>query len=576
MNGGVLYFRPASIVQRFKAAILDAGLLLSVLIAVSGIYYAIAGVPEGSLRYVPPHPDMGLWRVVRPLALFSVSALWLSAFLASKWRATPGMMAMQIRMDCRTGGRVRIGRAFGWLLAGWAPLLLATTLVLAGIHLQFPLLHAGRLNLFSALLIAQCLWFSAILIRTDRHAVHDLLAGVSLTHYADRRPGLALALLSAPFYAAVLPILGGTLFASAVNLFDAPTHPRLADIRADMPDSGRSLYRSWRADPSVALHDPPPDFRCASRKSRFHAGLDCASSSGFPQRMDDATVLADFERATMRRADVPISGRYSSSAGLPLVNALLAGIVHQIESDPLATRPFENWLHLTGRWRAELLAPASLHSKSALLMNYNRTLSALPVLLAARPSLLESYGDRIDRALAPVPPDAVPVDSLIGHEYRFYDMILQQAQLDYLPFAQPAHTRNQFVRAAEHLEFLLSSPADSTALRRAGHWLAPLDGITLYNPLGMRMRDLALANLASNLHVVTTFHHHNALKKMLRLYVEARREGTLPQDMDSFLASLPHEKRIAIGDSPVRFDPRTITLYYEVPGLHGFRRELGI
>lgn len=571
---------PATLVQRHGAMVLDIGVLLLGLAALSLVYHLVFDLPLTRPRYMPPSPDMAWGRIGRSvivmLGLTTLSAIG----TASTVRATPGMAAFYLRARCASDGRrLSFLRAWGWTFTGFLPLILANEMVLVSVKMQLPLLHWGLINSFALLLLLQVAMFLPVLTRPGKRALHDILWDVKIDHFDVHPDGPTLLqkIFHGPFLVLVLLqmlIIGGW---AALNLTDRPLDARLAALSAQAPQDLAPLMATWRNRSGLDIAVKLPDFRCASRHAHYRAIAICPTPQEAQRVLAAYRGLIDeYQRDIATAPPQRIEDVYLTQESIALTDLFLADLILQIEGQ--SAKPgavFEAWLGAASFWRAALLQPGFLAGKSKIMIHYNHILSALPILLRAWPQGAHDYAREIDLAVAEIVFGQNVIDGIMAHEYALYENSLQRSLVGYFPFIQPNATRNQFIAALEIANSVFSNPdlmmrqrAVFAALRPMPLWLR------VYNPLGTALAELSLTSFTSNLGVISTFHQSNALKKMLRLAVAARRKDITPDRMQDFLKNQPEEFRTVFFTQKIEWDAQAQLFFYTMPGLVGFRRAL--
>lgn len=168
--------------RRFLAALVDAIVLATLLwafLSVAGVAaVALAGLDAAPYANAP-HDAAGLMAESAALAALAVAMLVLLykvGFEASALQATPGKMALGIRVAGGGGGRLSVGaatlRAWPW----WAPALLLA----ADALLDTDGLFSGASGLTA--LVS----FAVAVFAAGNHAVHDMMAGALVAGKAAR------------------------------------------------------------------------------------------------------------------------------------------------------------------------------------------------------------------------------------------------------------------------------------------------------------------------------------------------------------------------------------------------------
>ncbi|MCK6417880.1 MAG: RDD family protein [Alphaproteobacteria bacterium] len=560
--------------------VLDIGVLLLGLAALSFVYHLAFDVPFTRPRYTPPSPDMDWGRVGRSLAiiagLFALSAIG----IASTVRATPGMVAFYLRVRRNSNGqRLSFLRAWGWSFTGFAPLILANELVLISVKMQLPLLHWGLLNSFALLLLLQVAIYVPVLTRRGKRALHDILWDVKIDHFDvhPEGPTFLQKIFHGPFLVLVLLqmlIVGGW---AALNLTDRPLDTRLVALTAQAPQDLAPLIATWRNRSGFDIAVKLPDFRCASRHAHYRAIAICPTPQEAQGVLSAYRGLIDAYRRDMLTASPQrIENVYLTQESVALTDLFLADLILQIEGqDPQPQAVFVAWLQAASFWRTALLQPGFLSGKSKIIIHYNHILSALPILLRAWPQAVLDYGKEIDLAVADLVFGQNVIDGIMAHEYVLYENLLQRSLVGYFPFIQPNATRNQFTAALEIADDLFIHPDLMARQRAVFAVLQPMPlWLRVYNPLGTLLAELSLTTFTTNVGVISTFHQNNALKKMLRLAVQARRLGIPHSQMNNFLKNIAPEFRTVFFTQSIEWDAQDQVFFYTMPGLSGFRRVL--
>ncbi len=560
---------------------LDIGLLIGTAICINLLYKYINDIPIGRPHYRPPTPDMGWDRVIGSTSTVGILVAIAAAFIASPLRATPGMSAFYIRAQRKNGARIGFFRAFFWILTAFLPLLSANYLILIGVAMEIPLIHVGLLNLFSLMILLQVLWFVPVLSDKEKRSIPDRIWGVRV-HYYDHEPGgmkLLKKIFHAPFLIFLLVLMGGVGGWATLNLLDRPLNPRIERLQEMAPENPVNLRATWKNQSSFEIAMKLADFRCASRHIRFHGYAPCQDRAAIRDILSNNQSLIDNYTATFFGRAAHSNPPYLTEESVALTDLILADMILRIE-DPNSTPDsrkavIKNWLLMANSWKDNLFSDGFLFGKSRVLIHYNHVLHALPVLLDAAADETEDLAHEIEQALAPAAFDQSVIDNILAHEYALYERILNRSQVDYLPFIQPNTTRNYFVAAIDVADTLF---AEDTLLRHQRNTIKPLQDLhswrAVYNPLGLFFRDYALDSFTGATPVIGTFHHNNALKTMLRIGWAAHRLGIPPENMGMFVNALPDEKRMVMKSQPVLWDGQARTLYYQLPGMAGFRREL--
>ncbi len=576
------YSVPASLVQRFGGFLLDLGLLIGFLIALNIAYHVIFDIPFGRPRYVPPHADDGWVRVIRSGAISASLFALMAAFLASPMRASPGMTGFFIKAASLNGEKLSFFRGFMWTFTSFLPLIVANQLVLVGVALQEPVMHLGRLNLFSLMVILQSMWFAPVLIRKDKKSLPDIIWGVKVEYESVRPEGLhpLRRILHMPFLISFLLVMIVTSAVSAINLIDAQLNPKVALYEALKSPKINALRSTWRNEASFDISVKLTDFRCASKIERFRANPYCQDHEQVKALVEEHQELI---RAYNQSLDVLQNDKtrlhdiYLNSESVALTDLVLADLIVQYESSK-SPEVFNRLILLQTFWRNAAVKPGFLIGQSRALIHYSHTLLALPVFLATSPDLVEKNALAIDSALEPIIFDEAFLDGLMAYEYGLYNQQLRFSLLDFFPFIQPNHTRNEFVKAAEAMNqfFDIDLLTGEQELKRIDqiNMQDKYEWYILYNPLGTRYRDYALKGLHSNSHTIAAYHSNNALKSMLKIYVDALRSGVPINALDDYLKTLPDDQRFVFSKIPLIWDPQTLSLYYSLPGLGGLRRSV--
>lgn len=573
----------ATLAQRFSAAILDVGLLLGFLIALALFARYGLDMPLGDARprYIPPHPDMGLSRLYRSALIWGGIFTIISAFIACPLRATPGMLAFHLQTRRMHGQAVTFLRIWLWTFTCYAPVFIANALVLYGIAVQQPIISFYTLNVFSLLIVLQCVWFAPILWRADKASLPDLIWGIAVDHYETRESGLhpirkAFMHLVLLLYVSILLAVGG-LF--TINLFDAPASGSLRQLQAALADDKAYSETSWNALRSrepLQIQDGIADAACASRKLTYHRGQDCPSRSELRALDEKYTAMLNAYEKEISQASLKTQNytKYLSHDGLAFTDLLLARWITNFEN---ANQPdvradsLRKTLQMIAFWRRALETPAPLMQQSAALLHYNHALLVLPVFLSGPKEIVAAFKEDLQKALKPIDLKADDIGHrILAQEYGQYDRTLKMSLIDFFPLIQPTHTRNAFAEASDAVMDLL---IDKKPTAQAGQMQKILftdlaSWKTLYNPLGLRFRDLAMSNLRGYLNVFGSYEQNTAVKKMLALVLKARLEGVSEKNIQSFLSQQPSQ----IKNLSVQWEPEGAYFYFTPFGLNGLRR----
>lgn len=582
----------ATITQRFSAGILDIGMLLGLLIWAVLIFHWSFDISMERPRYNPPSPSDGWSRVLRSAFVWLVPLLYISLFMSSRFQATPGMMALHLKIVKTGDERVGFARALLRILFACLPLVTGNFLVLTGIALDYPLLYAGPVNIFSLLLLLQCLWLMPILSHRENKAIYDKFFHTKVIHYSDRPQGdpLLRKIFTFPVFLIIIALFTSTAGYAVLNLLDRPLHPRLADLEEGAPEDIRSLYRLWRSANSPEVYQPLNDPRCITERSvylRYVAA--CRSKNEILAILaSNRDIIERYQRDFLRQEEadeVRINPIYLSLGSVAVTDLVLADIIaRQEELGGTSNKPFEDWLVLVGRWRNEITSPNFLLSKSYAFMHYNHALLILPELLLIRPDYATLYAGVLARLIKTIPLESIPLDGILAHEYALYDRMIKRSHIEFFPFTQPNYTRNQFMPILNAIEQQFRADRTLNHSDNSGE----KEGITetalfdrelfnrntdlLYNPLGNHFSVMSLSTWQTRMHIATVFDHNNALKRMLSVLLMIRKYNIDYADIPAFIEALPRDLRYPFRGQPLLWNADVRALYYTVPNMDSLRQ----
>ena len=179
------------------------------------------------------------------------------------------------------------------------------------------------------------------------------------------------------------------------------------------------------------------NFGCASQDKRFHTENPCRNREeikGIITRHRD--IVTTYQDDFTGQPGIRHPQKYLTQESVALTDLVLADLIIKQEENESNT-PFLNWLKLARSWREELQSPDFLITKSKVLIHYNHVLSALPVLINARPDLLARYAPEIDQVISPLPASALMAERIMIYEYALYEGLLERSQNRLFP-AHPA------------------------------------------------------------------------------------------------------------------------------------------
>lgn len=587
---------PGTLGQRFSAMLLDTGIILAAYVLAISAYYVLTGAELNAPGYEPPRAEEGLMSVWQSMLGILPAGLYLSVLPATRMRATPGMRFLHLHVakpgECndktaRTSpGFVRI---FIWRVLAFAPVLLANYIILLGVAFETPLIHIGRLNLVPLCIILQALIFLPVFTSHRKLGIHDRLSGVAvcgripvrgqrgLAYYLPYCIRTGLALLAIIFLA----------FFGILNLFDAPLAPEVKRLEAHAPDPHTfERYHHFEQNKIIEAHIP--DFYCAANAQHFRQNRNCPSHDKIHQLISRyETEIRRYKSVMLQqdgRADKKTTRQqrkpYYAKNTVALTDLFLARLVLRAHSNqPDAV--FRQWRKLTQQWRKEILRPGPIGAKTYIYFHYNRVLAALPVLFNAmdkQPKAPQYTG--LNMILSPITPGQLNIGKMMTYEYSLYKQHIKKARAFYFPFMHPNHIHNQFLRFPNLVEKLFEAPANS--YMRKGNNLTKNYHIPaslleqLYNPIGRKLADLALMNTIGPVHSVGMFHHNNAYKAMLRLYLKAYAQNIDHRQMQAFLNNQPENQRQVFGNTLIKWSKEKRALYYELENSQQLRRYLYI
>lgn len=581
---------PATITQRFSAGILDIGMLLGLLIWAVLLYHWSFDLPFDRPRYKPPAPDDGWSRVLRSLFVWSVPLAYISLFTSSRLQATPGMMALHLKL-MKKGQDERLGffSALTRIVFAFLPMIAANFIVLTGIAMDRPILYIGTVNIFSAMLIMQCLWLLPILSHKENRALYDVIFGTKVVHYSNRPDGdpLVRKIFTFPIFLIALALLAGTFAYATLNLVDRPLHPQISSLEEDAPDDIRALYRLWRSSNSPVVAQKLNDPRCVTQRSRYPGYLaSCRDESDIRNILAENRSLIDSYKSDFLQPaesdETTINPVYLSIGSVAVTDLVLADmLIRQEAAGDTSDQPFKDWLILARRWQNEIISPNFLLAKSYAFLHYNHVLLMLPEFLLVRPDYASRYAEELSRVTKTMPLENIPLSGVLAHEYALYNRMIERSHVEFFPFTQPNYTRNQFLPIMRMIEEqfggdLRGENHDKTkeeteqALTQRTIWNKNLD--KLYNPLGNRFAAISLPAWPVRMHVVTVFDHNNALKRMLQVYLLIRKYNITYADIPEFIETLPDDLRYPFRGQPLLWNDNVRALYYTVPDMEALRR----
>jgi len=586
---------PALLVQRMGAFLLDIGLLILIMFMTVILYRWINHIPIEFSRphYTLPHPDMGWTRVFRSLSLSFSFFTFMALLIASPLKGTPGMLAFHLQALDKNGQSIHFIRAFIWCALAFLPIILANNLILSAVAMRTPLLNINifdmfGINFFSVLLLLQNLWFATILLRKDKKGVHDILSSVHVEHRSHHEDGLHLfrKIAYMPFLLIFIAVMCISSLFAAINLFDPPLEYKISRLANKAPPIP-SLRYTWQDPVTFEISLKLNSYVCASKERRFKVFVEqqvelqrCPKYSEIPDILKSNKTIIDQYNQDML---VPRSERellhrqYLNRESTALTDLALAQLIWNFEHNPADNVPFEKWLRYEEFWRLAIQKPGYLLNQNRAIIHYNHILRTLPIFISANPQILARYKDQLLQRLQPIDFDQEFAEGIMAYEYGLYERLLKTSLIDYFPFIQPNDTRNQFMAALNAYEDFFAEDVFDKTPEEVRKRLSDLGDqyrwTDIYNPLGMRVRDLALQNVQSNLHVLSAYHANNALKKMLLIYLKMKEQNIGPDEVPAFLENLPKEETRVFGHSPIKWDGALNALYFS-PQNSQFRNHL--
>lgn len=592
-NSRTTVIEPAPLSVRFSAGILDVGLVIFCVAAVSLFWRLIHGVPVGEVGYVPPTHADALGRLLKSLGFYCVVGVFYAAWISSRLKATPGMLMINAHVHSGRGDKIGFFRALFWYWTAFLPLYLCNVIVLLGVHFQTPLLHIGQLNVLSCLVLLQVIWFLMMLSGQEKRAVHDMIWNVHVDH--TTRP------FSHPVlkHIAFLPLSGVavvalslTMVVAIVNLLDAPLHSNIKQYQNIIPDDTRDLVRSWRNDAPFKIAVDNVDFSCAAHKQRFVRRARCPSSRELQSIIEThrekiTRYWQDFDADADLRL---LTARYTFQESIQLTDLVLADFLLRFRDAPARERRsmFDRWLILAHNWDDIFRAPSFLHLKTAVSLQYNHVLRVLPMMLDMQPDLLGRQSDRIDDLLRPIAFDSNFLRDLLAFQFAHYNWNLERARIDYFPFIQPNYMRNQFLKRANDLQFDMIKfsgdeydPADDPEIVAGSRQFfdpKPTDNPaldilkTIYNPLGRAIYENISSAGGVQPILLSSYTLNNSLKRVLTVILKIKRQDIVEEEIPEFIDSLPENLRHPLNQHELGYSPAGPYLYHYKKTLPDVRR----
>ena len=596
---------PAPLSVRFSAGIIDLGFVLVFIGAISVGWRLINDIPLGSVRYEPPRADDALPRMAKSLAIYVALSAYFAAWISSRLQATPGMMPVNTQVRDTHGRRVRFLRAMIWFLVAFAPLMLGNMIVLLGLSLEDSLIHLGRLNVFSFLILLQVIWFLMILAGPDKRTVHDMICGVHVDHTTRpfSHPVLKhIAFL--PLSGVAILVLTGTMVIAGTNLVDSRLDDKIRQYENISPENAAGLWKSWKNDAPYEIEIETIDFSCAAHKQKFQRDFICPPETVIRTAIADHKMLIDqyYRDFGSPSLKTPVFRRYTYRESIQLTDLVLADMMFRFQAGGKDQRQeiFDQWIDIAERWNRILRTPDFLHVKTAVSMQFNHVLQVLPVFLDLQPDLISRQPGRIDDLLTPIIFDREFAEEILAFQYAVYNLHLKRSRIDFFPLIQPNALRNRFAELAGTMEAKLlsyrryirrgvvpgtdktGSDGDVSNLIFTGTGTGTaspdrpsfLGGIVtaLYNPLGRQIYDVI--NLEQSLQYVSlsAYGLNNAMKRMIAVILDIKRKDIADKDISGYLDTLPLELQYPFLDQKLRFNREGRYLYHSSPKMPSVRR----
>mgnify|MGYP006272788637 CR=1 FL=1 len=584
---------PAPLSVRFSAGILDLGFVLAFLVGISLVYRLANDIPLSAMRYTPPDTDNAFPRLIRSLGFYILVGFYYAAWLSSRLKATPGMMALHMQLHTVDNERLGFVRAFFWFFTAFLPLMLGNYLVLGSFILELPLIHLGRLNLFSLLMLFQVFWFLMILSGSDKRAIHDFICGTKVDHTTRpfSHPVLKhIAFL--PLSGVAVLVLSAVMVIAGVNLVDTHLKAKIVSYEQKMPSTTRDLWASWRNEAPYQIRLDQYDFSCAAHDDRFHRSGTCPSHKEIKSIISNHRQLIDTYWADLDKAQSDLSNarRHIFQESIKLTDLALGDFLLRFQEAPPERRKemYIDWLNYSKVWDQMLRKPDFLHIKGAVSIQYNHFLYILPVLLDIQPDLLFVREEALNDLLNPIEFDKDFVSDILSYQYAIFNAQLRHSRIDYLPLVQPNYIRNQFAKQANIMEISLLNYHDqgvvpeNTLETMQPQALDPLSsdnmlwGVVklIYNPVGRHISGAMDMSMRLQRMLIPNFILNNSLKRMLTVILQIKREDIGKGQIKDYLDTLPDDLRYPVKNQPVIYNKNGNYLYHSNPNLPNLRRIL--